>query len=179
MKLLASLALLLFVQDKVELGKICPDVTLKDLAGKELKLSDFRKSEGKDGTITLVVFWSYKCPDGAGILPVLKEKMPELEKQGIKFVGVCSYGEPEDKIKEFAEKNDIKYTLCYDGGCAVAKALGVKVATAALVLDAEGKVQYIGGIFYGDNADKYDGISAALDVKAGKPVKEGQVKAKG
>jgi peroxiredoxin len=179
MKLLASLALLFFIQDKAELGKICPDIALKDLAGKEIKLSEFRKADGKDGSVVLIVFWSYKCPDGAGILPILKEKMPELDKQGIKFVGVCSYGEPEDKIKEFAEKNEIKYTLCYDNGLAAAKALGARVATAALVLDAEGKVQYIGGIFYGDNKDKYDGISAALDVKAGKSVKEAQVKAKG
>lgn len=179
MKLLAPLFLLFFVQDRAELGKVCPDVALKTLDGKEIKLSDFRKADGKDGSVVLVVFWSFKCPDGAGILPALKEKFPELEKQGIQFVGVCSYGEPEDKIKDFVAKNEIKYTLCYDSGCAIAKVLGAKVATAALVLDTEGKVVYTGGIFYGDNVDKYDGISAALDVKAGKPVKEAQVKAKG
>ncbi len=176
---LAAFMLVSILQDKPAVGKICPDIALKTLEGKEIKLSDFRKKDGADGNIVLIVFWSYKCPDGKAILPRLAAKCEELDKAGIKLVNICSYGEPEDKIKDFVQKNEIKYTMCYDDGLAAAKALGVKVATASIVCDPEGKVVYIGGIFPEQTDETYDGIQAALDLKAGKPPAKSEVKPKG
>lgn len=181
MKLAVAAALLgaLWIQDKPQIGKVCPDVTLKSLDGKEIKLSDFRKSGDQEGSVVLIVFWSFKCPDGNAILPKLAEKFPEFDKAGIKLIGICSYGEPEEKIKSVVEKKEIKYPLYYDGDASAAKALNAKVATTAIVLDAEGKVAYIGGIFHGGDEGTYDGIQAALDVKAGKAVQNAEVKPKG
>lgn len=168
MNLILALALSVSaVDEKAELGKVVPDLVLKDLAGKEIKLSDFRKDGGK---VVLVHFWSYKCPSGAKIMDKVRT-LAEKCGTDVQFIGICSYGESEADLKKYAEESGIKYTLCYDTDKKGAKLFDAKVVTASYVLDKEGKLVYRG------NPDKvWDAVEAA---KNGKEVAEKETKAKG
>ncbi len=158
-------------EDKAELGKVVPDLTFKDLSGKEFKLSDFRKNEKSEGKVVHLVFWSYKCPSGAKIMADLKALSEKCEKEGVVFVGLCAYGESEDQLKKYADQNDVKYPLCFDTDKKGAKLFDAKVVTASFVLDREGKLVYRGAW-----GKAWAATEATL---AGKEVAEKETKAKG
>jgi peroxiredoxin len=167
----ALAALLCLDGEKAELGKTCPDLALKDLSGKEVKLSDFRKSDKTEGKIVLVTFWSYKCPSGAAIMKDVAAAAEKCEKEGIAFVGICAYGETEDQIRKYVEREQVKYALCFDTNYAGTKLFDAKVVTASYVLDREGKLVYRGSW---DQA-----LNAALAAKDGKAIEKNDTKAKG
>lgn len=166
MKLLALALLATFCLDeKAELNKACPDLTVKDLAGKEIKLSELK------GKVVMIHFWSYKCPSGKAILADLKEKAAKCEKEGIVFVGVCAYGETQDQLKKFHADNEIAYTLCFDDGYRATKLFDAKVVTSTYILDKEGKLVYRAG---------WEGaMDAALAANQGKAIEKNDTKAKG
>ncbi|MBI2900035.1 MAG: TlpA family protein disulfide reductase [Planctomycetes bacterium] len=174
MRLLLALTLALScsAQDgTVEWDKVVPDLALKTLEGKDLKLSDFRKSEKAEGKVLIVHFWSYKCPSGNRILADVKALAEKCEKEGVGFVGICAYGETEEQLRKFAQENDLKYPLCFDTDKKGAKLFGAKVVTFTCVLDREGKLVYRGAW-----EKAWDAAAAAKD---GKEVKERETKAKG
>lgn len=169
MNIAFALALSCLAQDDpAELGKVVADLVLKDLNGKELKLSDFRKPEGKP---LIVHFWSYKCPSGRAILEEIKKLAEKCEKEGVAFLGLCAYGESEEQLRKFSDKERLSYTLCYDAGKKGAKLFGAKVVTATYVLDREGKLVYRGAW---DKA-----WSAAAAAKEGKEVEVKETTPKG
>jgi peroxiredoxin len=129
---------------KAELGKVVPDLSWKNLQGKEVSLASFRKTSESAGKPLLLVFWSYKCPSGKALLSQVEEAAAKSEKEGIGFIGICSYGESEADLKKFAEERGLRYTLCFDEGLKGAKLFDAKVVTAAVVLDRDGKLAYRG-----------------------------------
>ncbi len=157
--------------EPAELGKVVPDLSLKDVNGKDLRLSDFRKSDKAEGKPLLVLFWSYKCPSGRVILEDVKKLAERCEKEGVAFLGLCAYGESEEQIKKYSDKERLTYTLCYDAGKKGTKLFGAKVVTASYVLDREGKLVYRGAW---DKA-----WDAAAAVKAGKEVEVKETTPKG
>lgn len=151
--------------EKAELNKACPDFTVKDLAGKEWKLSDLK------GKIVVVNFWSYKCPSGKKIHGEIKEGVAKLEEAGIVYIGVCAYGETADELKKFQTNNDLKYTLCFDEGYKATKLFDAKVVTSTYILDKEGKLVY--------RAAWQGSVDAALALKEGKAIEKNDTKAAG
>jgi peroxiredoxin len=176
--LLAALTVIA-AQDRAELGKVCPDLTLKAIDGQEFKLADLRKSEGKEGSIVVVTFWSYKCPTGEGVMDKWSEAHEALGKIGAKLLGVCTYGESVDELKKYAADHGIAYPLIHDPEGKLARFFGAKVVTHSVVLDPEGKVVYVGGVWRKVKEDTYDFLSAAQDCRAGKELKKSQCDAKG
>jgi len=165
MEWILAATLLLCDDEKAELGKVVPELLLKDLTGKEVKLSELR------GKAVLIHFWSYKCPSGTRILSEVRELAEKCEKDGVVFFGICSYGESEAQLKKFAEKEQVKYPLCFDSQKKGAKLFGAEVVTTSYVLDKEGKLVYRGAW---DKA--WDAAAAA---KEGKEVEVKETKAKG
>lgn len=155
--------------DVAELGKVAPDLKWKTLDGKEVSLSDLRKSDKEEGKVVVIHFWSYKCPSGKVILDQVKAMAEECEKKGMVFVGICAYGESEAELKAFAEKNGIEYALCFDVGKAGAKGLGAKVVTATYVLDKEGNLVYRGGWEKAMDAASATNDGKEVEVKETKP----------
>lgn len=171
--------LLLALQDEAQVGKPCPDLALKSVEGKEVKLSDWRKSGDKEGSIVLAVFWSIECPAGAAVIPRIDAAAERLDKEGIRLVCVCSYGETAEQLRGYAKDHALKYPLYDDSDTKAAQRLGAVVTTHSVLINPEGKVVYIGDIVAKPDESTYDGIQAALDLKAGKPLKKTEVQAKG
>jgi peroxiredoxin len=176
----AAVALVASVQAAPEIGKPAPDFTLKDLSGKEHKLSDLK---GK----TVVLEWvNYGCPFVKKHYD--SKNMQELQKaateDGIVWLAICSSApgkqgnETADtaatKTKELGS-NATAYLVDADGK--VGKLYNAKTTPEMFVINKDGDVVYMGAIDDKPNPapDTISGatnyVKAALaDVKAGKPV---------
>ena len=148
MKTLSLIALLsLPAFAGAELGKPVPDFTLKDLDGKEVKLSSFK---GK----TVVLEWfNPECPfvkaaHGKGSLVDTAKRQ---QKKGIVWLSINSggvgkqgYGVEKNKagVKTFAIENPV----LLDEAGTVGKAFGATNTPHLFVIDAKGNLAYRGAI---------------------------------
>lgn len=176
--LFAALATVAHAQ--VEVGKPAPDFTLKDTAGKEHSLSDFK------GKVVVLEWVNHGCPF------VVKHysggNMQQLQKdatgQGAVWLTICSsapgkqgHMSAEDAAKKKQEvgSNATAYLLDEDGK--VGQLYGAKVTPEMYVINSEGVLVYHGAIDDKKSTDVADiegaknYVTAALkEVFAGKPV---------
>ena len=173
---------------KAEVGQPAPDFTLVDLDGKKHSLAQYK------GKVVVLEWFSPGCPmtkwayDESGPFATLPAK---LEKDGVVWLAINSEG-PENKAasakanKDFVEEYGMKAPILLDPTGSVGKSFGAKTTPHVYVVDAKGKLVYMGGI---DNApqgrvkgggDKVDYLQNAVsDVKAGRAVKTPETQAYG
>ncbi|MDZ4772225.1 MAG: redoxin domain-containing protein [Planctomycetota bacterium] len=164
---------------KAEIGKLAIDFTLKDIDGKDVKLSSFK---GK----TIVLEWfSPGCPAckfAYGKDGPLKEQHARLTKEGVVWLSMNSEdsARPASTVeanKAFLEKYKVDPRIVLDPSGSVGKAYGAKTTPHMFVIDAKGMLIYQGAL---DNAPGgevekdaklINYVDAALkEVAAGKPV---------
>jgi len=90
------------------LGKAAPDFTLRDLDGKEHKLSDHR---GKD---VMLVFWATWCPPCMMEIPHLIALRNRVGEDKLAILAITNEG--ADRIAPFAERKRINYTVLLEQG---------------------------------------------------------------
>jgi thiol-disulfide isomerase/thioredoxin len=78
--------------------KPVPDLSLKDLDGKEVTLKDFR------GKVVLVNFWATWCDPCRTEIPWLIELQKKYGDQGFVVLGVSMDDEGEKVVKPFVDK---------------------------------------------------------------------------
>jgi peroxiredoxin len=190
MKTLSLIALLsLPAFAGAELGKLAPDFSLKDLDGKEVKVSSFK---GK----TVVLEWfNPECPfvkasHGKGSLVDTAKRQ---QKKGIVWLsinsgGVGKQGNGVEKNKAAVKTFAIENPVLLDEAGAVGKAFGATNTPHLFVIDAKGNLAYRGAI---DNSPDGEGqspeggklvnyVDAALDdLAANRAVKTPDTKAYG
>jgi peroxiredoxin len=185
----AAIALALTAQAAPEIGKPAPDFTLKDLDGKEHKLSDLK---GK----TVVLEWvNYGCPFVKK--HYASKNMQNLQKEatadGVVWLAICSSApgkqgnETPDTGANLTKElgsNATAYLVDEDGK--VGKLYGAKTTPEMFVINKEGNVVYMGAIDDkpAPSPDSIKGavnyVKAALaDIKAGKPVATATTKSYG
>lgn len=164
---------------KAEIGKLALDFTLKDIEGKEVKLSSFK---GK----TIVLEWfSPGCPAckfAYGNDGPLKEQHARLTKEGVVWLAMNSEdpARPASTVeanKAFLEKYKVDPRIVLDPSGVVGKAYGAKSTPHMFLIDAKGLLVYQGALDNAPGGDVKEGekkvnyIDAALNgIKAGKPV---------
>ncbi|MBL8859280.1 MAG: redoxin domain-containing protein [Planctomycetes bacterium] len=173
---------------KAEIGKLAIDFTLKDIDGKDVKLSSFK---GK----TIVLEWfSPGCPAckfAYGKDGPMKEQHERLTKEGVVWLAVNSEDDarPASKIeanKEFLEKYKASTRIVLDPSGVVGKAYGAKTTPHMFLIDKKGMLVYQGAIDNAPNgevekdATKTNYIDAALkEINAGKAVTTPKTKSYG
>jgi peroxiredoxin len=178
--LCGSIALAPIANAKPEVGKPAPDFTGIDSKGKSFKLSDLR---GK----TVVLEWSnHDCPYvrkhyGAGNMQKLQA---EAARDGVVWVTVISSasgseghvsGPEAEKLS--ASRKAAPAHIVLDEKGKIGRAYDARTTPHMYVVDAEGKLVYMGGIDDkptanpGDIATAKNYVRLALDaVKTGRPV---------
>lgn len=159
-----------------EIGKSAPAFELKDLAGKTVKLSDYK------GKIVVLEWFQPTCPyDVKGYAEGgnCRSTGEKLEKDGVVVLLVNSSNAKNENAdpkanQEFFASRKISPRLLLDPEGTVGHAYGAKSTPHCMVIDAKGNLAYRGAI---DNAmekdakEKINYVEAAVrELKADKPV---------
>ncbi|MEW5740258.1 MAG: thioredoxin family protein [Myxococcota bacterium] len=172
-----------------ELGAPAPDFTLKDLDGREVKLSSFK---GK----TVVLEWfNPECPyvKAAHTKGSLVDTAKRAAKKGVVWLAVNSgapgkQGAGAEKSRAGVKAFGLEHPVLLDESGQVGKAYGATNTPHLFVIDAKGVLVYRGAIDNspdGEGQSPKDGkllnyVDAALeDLAAGRPVKTNDTKAYG
>jgi len=116
-------------------GGATPPLALRDVAGREHKLADYR------GKVVVVNFWATWCDP-------CREEMPSMQRLQDKLAGkpfailAVDYGEGAPRINDFLKKIGVRFTVLLDRDTSAATAWKVKVLPTTLVLDPEHRVRY-------------------------------------
>lgn len=174
--------------DKAEVGKLAPEFKLKDLDGKETKLSDHK------GKIVVLEWFNPGCPfvvaayDEKG---PMKDMRARYQGEGIVWLAINSgaagmEGADAKANKEFAEKHKLRAPILLDPEGVVGKAYGAKTTPHMYVINEKGMLVYRGAV---DNApnNKVEGegpkanyVDAAIkDLKSGHAVATAETRSYG
>ena len=170
-----------------ELGKPAPEFALKDLDGKEHKLSQYK------GKIVVLEWFSPACPtcQWAYTTGPLVEMPEKMEKDGVVWLSVNSEAGEHAAAsihdnKAFVDAHHMKAPVLLDPTGSVGRSYGAKSTPHMFVIDAKGTLVYRGGL---DNApgghvngggERVDYVGDAVaDVKAGRAVKTADTKSYG
>ncbi len=143
----------------VKMGEAAPDVSLKSIDGKDIKLSELGKEK-----VVVVFSWAPGCPSNA--IPRSTEIVTKYAgNTKVEFLGVDSYKDTAEKVKGFCKDNSISYTICIDEGSAFGKAYNTKQVNTTYILK-EGKLFWRGGVMKNGKDSVIEAIDAALAGKA-------------
>ena len=172
--------------ETAKVGEAAPDFSLKDVNGKEWKLSKLK------GKLVVLEWFNFGCPfvkkhyDSNNM-----QKLQETyTKKGVVWLSICSSGEgrqgyqkPEEHVSTFKEKNAAPSAILVDADGKVGKRYGAKATPHMFIVGKQGKLIYAGAIDDTPGFDKAEiktarnYVSTALDeAMANKPVSKSSTK---
>lgn len=117
-----------------------PDFTLKDLSGKEVRLSDYK------GKLVILNFWAVWCQYCKLEMPELNELDKELEKGQDAVLLTVDVQEEEKTVKDYLESAGISVRVLMDNDGEAARKYGIDSFPNTFIIDREGNaVAYIPG----------------------------------
>lgn len=149
--------------EMIKVGSVAPDFAMQDLAGKTVKLADF-----KDKVIVLD-FWATWCGPCKEALPHVQEIAAHYKEQGVVVIASCT-SDSRSAFEGWVEKNRAEYADILFAHDALEKGLdrasrklyGVSGIPAQFVIGRDGKIAaFVGGYMKGEKL-----LDAAL-AKAG------------
>jgi peroxiredoxin len=115
-------------------GKQVPDFTLKDITGKEHKLSSY---VGKN---VMVVFWATWCGPCRMEVPHLKELRSQVGEDKLAILALSN--EYPDEVANFASKNGINYTIfSYSDSDLKSPFNSIRAIPTTFFIDQQGKIK--------------------------------------
>ncbi len=115
-------------------GGPAPEITLKDLQGQEVKLSDLR------GKIVLLNFWATWCKPCKEEMPAMQASYDKLSGQGLVVLAVNEL-EDTDKVIEHVRTHGHTFPVVMDHDNVVANHYGVVGLPASFLVDRQGIVR--------------------------------------
>jgi len=109
------------------------DFTLKDLDGKELKLSDLK------GKKVFLNFWATWCPPCKAEMPEIEKLYQETKDTDLVIVAV-EIGEPLDTVKSFIDSNKYSFKVLLDSDQSVASNYNITSIPTSFFIDEEGNI---------------------------------------
>ncbi|MCE9546402.1 MAG: trypsin-like peptidase domain-containing protein, partial [Planctomycetia bacterium] len=116
-------------------GKIAPEISGKDLDGREMRLSEFH------GKVAVLVFWVNWVPPCREIYPQCRQLIEHYEGKPFVLLGVNV--DPADDARQVQQSGYIKWRSWGDGPAGpIADQWNVNVYPTTYVLDATGRIRY-------------------------------------
>ena len=129
---------------KAEVGKPAPEFALKDIDGKEHKLSDYK------GRIIILQWTNHECPYVQRFEKVQMKPHKVHAKflgYGVVWLAIDSSHFCEKKIeavRKFRDEAKLPHPVLLDASGAVGRLYGAKISPQVFVIDRAGKIVYIG-----------------------------------
>jgi len=127
-------------KDKFAAGENAPDFILKNLAGTEVKLNDFK---GK--SVVLLNFWGLRCGACLEEMPYLDVIAKKYAGKGVVVLGVDTDGVDSQTVVETLKevKVNVTYQLLLDPDFKVTDVYTNFLVPLTIVIDRKGVIQYI------------------------------------
>jgi len=139
--------------DAVLPGKPAPDFALKDTAGENQRLADWR------GEVVLLSFWAEWCGRCSDQLDQLEQIRKEYAGRGVRVVAVNIDG-PATAARAAAARSGL--TVLHDADQAVARQYALSNLPLTVLVDPHGTVRHVHEKYRGGDAALYDEELAAL-----------------
>lgn len=148
--LVSGIAIFLFAKPKAEDMKHAefsdqqpaPDFVLKDISGKDVKLSDFR------GKIVILNFWATWCGPCRKEIPDFIDMQTQYSKDGLQFVGISLDAEGAEAVNRYISKTKINfnYPILVGNNDIADKFGGMNAIPVTFLIDRKGLIRnhYIG-----------------------------------
>jgi peroxiredoxin len=114
---------------------LASEFVLKDIDGKEYRLSQFR------GKVVIVNFWATWCPPCREEMPSMDRAYEKLKKSGILILAI-NIGEDEDAIFKFTADYPVNFPLLMDQDSRVINQWPVTALPTTYVVDPKGHIVY-------------------------------------
>ncbi|NQT22010.1 MAG: TlpA family protein disulfide reductase [Candidatus Omnitrophica bacterium] len=115
------------------------DFQLEDINGKAIKLSDY------SGKVIILNFFGTWCPPCRAEMPAFNEISKEY-KNDVEVIAISVGGDPTPKVKSFAEKHNLTFTVAVDDG-KVSRLYGpIRAIPVTVIIDKDFNIakKYIG-----------------------------------
>ncbi len=138
------------------MSKPAASFALRDLSGKEVKLSDFK------GKVVILNFWATWYPPCVREMPHFIALYEGYKDQGFAVVGISVDRAGENVIKSFVEEHQVTYPILIDDQRVAQRYGGISSVPTTFLINREGKIvrQYVG---YRDKSVFEKDIKALLD----------------
>ena len=120
---------------EVKLGAPAPNLILKDLQGKTVKLADLK------GKVVIVDFWATWCQPCTIMIPWFIEFQKRYGDQGLAIVGVAMDDEGLEAVKPYVEKAKMNYTVLIGNEETADAWGGIFGLPTSFVIDRQGRIQ--------------------------------------
>lgn len=115
-------------------GEQAFDFTLKDLAGKDVRLSDFK------GKVVILDFWATWCGPCRMEVPHFKELHKQYKSKGVAIVGIALDQQGAKVVAPFIEKNQIEYVTLIGTPDVVSRYGNIRGIPTTFIIDQKGKI---------------------------------------
>lgn len=99
----------LFLLPPIEVDQPAPELTLYDLDGNQVSLSDFA------GEVVLVNNWATWCPPCRQEMPEFQNYYKKYQDQGFQIVAIEA-GQPKADVEAFVEEQGLEFIILLDPG---------------------------------------------------------------
>lgn len=126
----------LFTIQNLSIGREAPDITGKDIAGRDFKLSDYR------GQVVVLAYWNTWMPDADAALALMRTLNTRLKGEKAAIIGINQ--DNAETLRAMTADESIPWRNFHDSNQRIAKEYHLNFAPKLFVIDKEGVIQYIG-----------------------------------
>lgn len=123
-----------FTFPPITVNQPAPDLTLQDLDGNLVSLSDYR------GEVILLNNWATWCPPCKEEMPEFNQYYNSYKDQGFQVIAVEA-GDPEQQVRAFVEENGIDFIILLDPENLSLKTYQNQSLPNSFVIDREGNLR--------------------------------------
>jgi peroxiredoxin len=133
----------------LDAGQSAPEIALKDMSGKAVKLSDLK------GKVVLVDFWASWCGPCRESFPALEKLSKSYKDKGFVVLGI-NIDNDVAAAQKFLKEVPVSFSVANDAGKQVAKSYAPPTMPSSYLIDKSGKVHAVHAGFKASDAAKLE-----------------------